>query len=358
MQIHQILPTLSPGDAIGNEVLEIRKILRSWGYKSDIYAQNIHPDMAKFAKIFTEYKKISSPKNILIFHFAIGSEVSEFVKNLDDKKIIIYHNITPPNYFKGINDTLVHLLINGRKELKEFSNITDLALGVSAYNEKELIKIGFRNTGILPILLDFSLYDQEPDKKILNRFGQDNMTNIIFVGRLAPHKMQEDIIKIFYYYNKFIEHRSRLILVGSYGGAEIYYEYIRSIIKQLHLDNVYITGQINFRELLAYYGVADIFVSMSGHEGFCVPILESMYFDIPIIAYKSSAIPYTLEDSGILVNKKNYIAIAEMINMVVNNGELKKKIIKKQQERLQYFHRSNTEKSFKHYLDSIISTIK
>lgn len=356
MQIHQILPTLSPGDAIGNEVLEIRKILRSWGYKSDIYAQNIHSDMAKFAKNYTEYKKISSSKNILIFHFAIGSDISKFVKNLSDKKIIIYHNITPPNYFKGINDTLVSLLISGRKELKEFRSITDLALGVSEYSEIELKKIGFKNTGVLPIILDFNIYGQEPNKKIC--FDQDDWINIIFVGRLAPHKMQEDIIKIFYYYNKFIEQRSRLILIGSYDGAEKYYEYLMSIIKQLNLDNVHITGQINFKELLAYYKVADIFISMSEHEGFCVPILESMHFNIPIIAYKSSAIPYTLENSGILVNKKNYIAIAEMINILINDDKLREKVIKRQKDRLQYFHRSNTEKIFKYYIDSIISIIK
>lgn len=358
MQIHQILPTLSPGDAIGNEVLEIRKILRSWGYKSDIYAQNIHSDMAKFAKTFTEYKKVSSSKNILIFHFSIGSDVSEFVKNLRDRKIIIYHNITPPNYFYDVNDTLVRLLINGRKELKEFSGITDLSLGVSQYSENELKKIGFRNTGVLPIILDFGIYDQEPDKKILSNYGQDDWTNIIFVGRLAPHKKQEDLIKIFYYYNKFINQKSKLILVGAYNGTEKYYEYLTSMVKQLSLDNVYITGQINFRELLAYYKVADIFISMSEHEGFCVPILESMYFDIPIIAYKSSAIPYTLENSGILVNKKNYIAIAEMINILIGDNELRKKIIRGQQARLQYFHKSNTEKIFRQYIGSVISMIK
>ena len=356
-QIHQILPTLSPGDAIGNDVLEIRKILRSWGYKSDIYAQNIHSDMAKFASTYTEYKKISSSKNILIFHFAIGSDVSEFVKNLPDRKIIIYHNITPPNYFKKVNDVLVHLLVNGRKELKEFRYITDLALGVSEYNEKELINIGFKNTGVLPIILDFDIYGQEPNKKIL-RLYQDGWINIIFVGRVSPHKMQEDIIKIFYYYNKFIEQRSRLILIGSYNGTEKYYDYLISMVKRLNLDNVYITGQINFEELLAYYKVANIFISMSEHEGFCVPILESMYFDIPIIAYKSSAIPYTLENSGILVNKKNYMAIAEMVNILINDYKLREKIIKRQQDRLQYFHRSNTEKRFKYYIDSIISTIK
>ncbi len=359
MQIHQILPSFDPGDAIGNNVLEIRKILRSWGYRSDIYSQHVHPKLARISKPLTEYKKISSHENIVIFHFAIGSDVSEFVKNLPDKKVILYHNITPPNYFIGINDTLFHLLVRGRRELKEFRDITDLALGVSEYNKNELVEVGFRHTGVLPIILDFGSYDQKPDQDILSRFDRkDKWINIIFVGRLSPHKKQDDIIKTFYYYNKFIEPKSRLILVGSYNGIEKYYEKLKLMIKQLDLENVYITGQINFRELLAYYKVADVFVSMSEHEGFCVPILESMYFNIPIIAYRSSAIPYTLEDSGILVNKKNYTAIAEMINLLIGDNELRRKIIKKQKDRLKYFDRSNTEKILRNHLDSIISTIK
>jgi len=355
MQIHQILPTLSPGDAIGNEVLEIKKILQSWGYISDIYAENIHPEMNNLAKNITEYKKVSSSKNIVIFHFAIGSDASEFVKNLPDKKMILYHNITPPNYFVGIDDRLVHLLKNGRKELKDFKDITDLALGVSEYNKNELAQIGFKNTGVLPILLDFDIYDQEPDKKILNQFN-DNWINIIFVGRITPHKKQDDIIKIFYYYNKFINPYSRLILVGSIG-TDKYCDMLKLMIRKLDLGNVYITGQIKFKELLAYYKIADVFVSMSEHEGFCVPILESMYFNIPIIAYKSSAIPYTLENSGILVNKKNYIEIAEMTDLLLKNDELRKKIVKRQQERLEYFNRSNIEKKFKDYIESIVSMV-
>ena len=368
MQIHQILPTISPGDAIGNNVLEIRKILRSWGYESDIYAEDIHSEMSQFAKTFIDYEKISSPENILIFHFAIGSNISKFVKNLPDKKIILYHNITPPDYFIGINDSLVHLLINGRKELKEFCNITDLALGVSEYNRKELIEIGFKNTGVLPIILDFDAYNQEPDQKILNQLNNnkndnsDNnnnkndkkMTNIIFVGRIAPHKKQEDIIKIFYYYTK-INPNSRLILVGSFNGAEKYYEQLNLLLDRLKLENVYITGQINFRELISYYRIADVFISMSEHEGFCVPILESMYFDIPIIANNSSGIPYTLENSGILVNKKNYIEIAEMVNILIKDSELQKKIVRKQKERLKYFNRYDIKKIFKSYIESVIN---
>lgn len=354
LQIHQILPSISFGDAISNEVLEIREILKEWGYESDIFAQHIHPKLAHITKIFTEYEKYSSPENILIFHFSIGSDISKFVKTLPDKKILIYHNLTPYTYFKGINDILVQLLINGRKELAEYSTITSLALGDSEFNRKELVELGFKNTGVLPILVDLKNYEQEPDQKILNKFKDDH-TNFIFVGRLSPNKKQDDVIKTFYYYNKCIDQRSRLFLVGSYNGTEKYYAYIQELVKRMNLDNVYITGQVDFKELLAYYKLADIFISMSEHEGFCVPLLESMYFGVPILAYNSTAIPYTLDNAGLLFNEKRYAEIGEFINILLKDKTLLNHIVKNQRNRLKEFNKLEIIELFKDHLRMVMS---
>jgi len=355
VQVHQILPSISYGDAISNHALEIRAILKSWGYKSEIYAQHIHPKLVHVTKSYTEYEKLSSSENILIFHFSIGSDVSRFVKTLPDKKILIYHNITPYNYFLGINDTLVHLLRTGRKELSEYAGITDLALGDSEYNRKELEGIGFKNTGVLPIIVDFEKYNQEPDKKILNKF-EDDHTNFIFVGRLSPNKKQEDVIKVFYYYNKCIDQNSRLFLVGSYTGTEKYYAKLQKLVKRLNLEqNIYIPGHVDFKELLAYYKLSDVFISMSEHEGFCVPLLESMHLGLPIIAYSSSAIPYTLNGSGILIGEKRYEDIAELAHILVKNGKIRDKIVEKQMLQLKQFEKPKIEAMLKKYIEEVIN---
>lgn len=353
LQIHQILPSISYGDAISNHALEIKNILNAWGYKSEIYAQHIHPKLTHVTRAYTEYKKVSSPINILIFHFSIGSEVSGFVKTLPDKKILIYHNITPYNYFLGINDTLAHLLRNGRKELAGFSNMECLALGDSEYNRKELIELGFKNTGVLPIVVDFEKYDQEPDKRVLNKFT-DDFINFIFVGRLSPNKKQEDVIKVFYYYKKCIDPHSRLFLVGSYNGTEKYYMQLCELIKRLNIENVYITGQVDFKELLAYYKLADVFLSMSEHEGFCVPLLESMHFRIPVVAHNSTAIPYTLDGAGLLFNEKQYEDIAELVNILLEDKKLKNRLIEKQRVRLNEFEKSKIIGIFRRYIEQVV----
>jgi len=353
IEIHQMVPSLTNGDALGDETLEICKILNLWGYKSYIYTNQMSSKCKDFARDYREYSDISSKDNILIFHFSIGSDMSEFVRNLPDKKIIIYHNITPPEFFVGYNDVFVDLATRGRKELAQFAGIADLALGVSEYNRKELESLGFERTGVLPFIVDLDKYSQEPDKKIMREFTDDYI-NFLFVGRIVPNKRQEDVIRIFYYFNKYINSKSRLFLVGTYMNMNKYYVRLNELIERLKLKNVYITGHVDFKELLAYYRLADIFISMSEHEGFCVPLIESMYFNIPIVAYNSTAIPIILHDAGILVNKKAYEDIAELVNILICDKTLRAKIIKNQQSRLKYFNKSETEEMLKKYISMIL----
>jgi L-malate glycosyltransferase len=354
MLINQMLPSFSLDDAIGNEALEIQGILRSWGYESNIYAADIHPKLSNIAKNYADYKEISAPENILFFHFAIGSYVSKFAETLPDKKIIIYHNITPPHFFAGFSDTLTHLVGSGRTELTGFSNAAKLALGDSEFNRMELEELGFKKTGVLPIPIDFKKYDQQPDQNIINKFDDDYI-NLIFVGRIVPNKKQEDIINIFNYFSKYIEPHSRLFLVGPYNGMETYHVHLKKLIKKLNLKNVYITGHVSFNELIAYYRLANVFISMSEHEGFCVPLLESMFFGIPIIAYNSAAIPYTLNGSGILVNEKNYEEIAEMMHLLITEKNFRDRIIERQRLQLRQFDKSKIEAILKSYIDSVIA---
>jgi len=350
MEIHQILPTFSPGDAIGNEVIEINKTLRKWGYDSQIYAENIHPEMD--AKKYLEYDKVSSKDNVLIFHFSIGSDVSNYVRKLPDKKIIRFHGITPEKYLYGINDYIQYLLVRGREELNSYPEITNLALANSRYTQLELNNLGFKNTEIFPLLLDLNVYNKNPNESILSNFD-DDYVNLLFVGRVIPQKNQHLILKIFSYY-KLINPKSRLFLIGNFEGCESYLDQLQEIIRKLKLKDVYIPGKVSMDDLISYYKLADVFLCMSEWETFCVPLVESMYFDTPILAYNCTAIPDTLGDSGILINKLKSDEIAEMINLVVKDEVFRKRIIRKQRERLKHFERPTMENILKEYIQKVI----
>lgn len=355
IEIHQIHPSVSYGDAIGNEMVVIRDTLRGLGYKSNIYAQFIDPKMKDILP-FEKYKNSSAPDNILIVHYSIGygDKLLDFVKSLPDKKIMVYHNITPSEFFNGINSDYERLTKAGRIELASIRGIIDIALGDSEYNRKELNSLGYRYTGVLPIAMDFSKYDVPADANIIKEYD-DDYTNILFVGRVSPNKKFEDVIKSFYYYKKYINQRSRLFLVGSSVGMDKYVDYLKLLVDKLEINDIHFIGHIKFEELMAYYKLADVFLCMSEHEGFCVPLVECMYLKVPIIAYNSTAIPYTLGGSGILVYDKNYKEIAELINLVVEDKNIRESVIKSQSIRLDYFKKEHTEAVLKRYIDEVIN---
>lgn len=180
----------------------------------------------------------------------------------------------------------------------------------------------------------------------MSRYADDGYTNILFTGRIAPNKKQEDIIRMFYQYQKRYRAKSRLFLAGSYDGMETYYERLREYVQKLRLKHVYFTGHIRFEELLAYYHIADAFVCMSEHEGFCVPLVEAMYFKIPVLAYDSTAVTETLGGSGFLTDTKDPLVNASVLNHILTNDSVRKTLLEGQSKRLAHFSGSRTKRKF------------
>lgn len=354
MKIHQWLPGLATGDAISNYAVSLQKIIKVWGYEGEIFSPGRHitQDVRPLCKDWETYSDFSSKDNIVIYHFSIGSPLSERFRTIPDKKILIYHNITPEKYFRSINPEKALALYNGREELRALRDVPRLALGVSEYNRMELEEMRYKNTGVLPLILDIDGLSCEPDKKILDLYN-DDWINILFVGRITPNKKIEDVIKVFYYYKKSINPKSRLFIVGSFVGMHKYMEYLRALTLELGISSVIFPGHVTMQGLTAYYRLSDVFLCMSEHEGFCIPLLESMHFEIPVIAYSAAAIPETLGGSGVLVYEKDYQKIAELIDVVLRN---KQNIIEEQKKRLRDFSRDViAEKAYSILYDFIFS---
>lgn len=331
MEVHQIMTGIDYGDAVSNDAITIMGILRENGYNSNIYAKYIHPKMDRYAMQLNKYK--GNRSNIIIYHFSLaGEDVTDFVIDLPDIKILRYHNITPPEFFKKYDSNLEYLCSKGLKEIKGIYKKFHLGIGVSEFNRLDLLRYGFTRTEVLPICYNFNKLNGVSGKGKI-----DDCINILFLGRVSPNKRFEDVIKSFYYYYKFINSNSKLYLVGN-KQISAYLEELERLIRQLGLiDAVVFTGQINDQELIYYYSIADIFLSMSEHEGFSVPLLEAMQAEIPIIAYDSSAVPYTLGKSGVLIKKKNFLEIAELMHIIVEDKKLRNRIVDVQKNRLQDF---------------------
>jgi len=352
-QVHQFVAVLDKGDAIGNHALAIREFMRGQGYSSEIFAWRAGKGMRHQCRHYLDYIRYSSSKNIVIYHFGVSSPITGFFLQAPDRKVIVYHNITPESFFRGVSDRIYHTLKNGRRELAQISGKIQLAIAVSEYNRQELARLGFKNTATVPLLLDFGLYKVAADSSISSMYD-DGYVNIIFVGRISPNKKQEDIIRAFSMYKKYINSRSRLFIIGQNRQVPEYNTLLKCLVEALGVKDVHLTGAVSQAELNAYYSIADVFVSMSEHEGFCIPLLESMYFGVPIIAYDSSAVASTLGGTGILFTKKDSAAVAELLDLVINDGDLRERVIKAQKIRLESFMREKVEKQLMNTLAGLL----
>ncbi|MBR3058172.1 MAG: glycosyltransferase family 4 protein [Clostridiales bacterium] len=355
-KVWQFLPTFFFGDAIGNDCLAISRFLTRKGVENKIGATTIHPKMDPYAVAFEEAKKQISPEDVIIYHLSTGDAMNDWFSDLPNKKAVIYHNITPAEFFQGYSDIHVKVTEEGRLQAKRMASRVDLSIADSEYNAREMEEMGFPKASVVPILLPFEDYRKTPDEKKVEEMS-DGRTNILFVGRIAPNKKQEDIISVFAEYVKNFDPDARLILAGSCGGLEKYQERLESFTAKLGIsDQVIFTGHISFAEILAYYKTASAFVIMSEHEGFCVPVVEAYLFDLPVLACDYGAIGETMGDAGILLSaQKEPARAASLLHEMLKDKawqEENKARIKKALER---FETEKVEETFWEAIKPLVS---
>jgi glycosyltransferase involved in cell wall biosynthesis len=324
---------LSYGDAIGNEALAIQGHLRGAGFESDIFAERVHPRMAHLARPLWEYGDVSSPETVCLFHFSIGSAAGRLIYHAPDRLVSVYHNITPADWFLGFHPHLAGLCHHGRRELAAFASRTELGLADSEFNRRELEAAGYRRTAVLPIVLDLDDY-RRPASPLARRLYDDGRVNVLFVGRIIPNKRIEDLIGVFALYQRHVEPRSRLLLVGDYRGHDRYYGRLQERVRRLGADEVVFTGHVEDDDLRAYYSAGDVFLCLSEHEGYCVPLLEAMAFGLPVIAYDAGAVAETLRGGGILLREKRPEVVAELLGRVREDDALRAAVLRTQERAL------------------------
>ena len=355
MRVVQLLPTLSFGDAIGNDTIALKGVISEMGYDTDIYAENIDKRLPEGIAQKADKLRDLKKDDVLIYHKSTGTDLTFKIDNYKCRRIMVYHNVTPPEFFRPYNTAATQLTELGYKGVEYLRDKIDYVLAVSAYNRSELVKMGYTcPMDIRPILIKFDDYRQTPDEATIKKYS-DGKKNLVFVGRIAPNKKQENVIRAFYCYKK-LEPESRLILVGSSKGMENYYERLQKYANALGIgDDVIFPGHIKFSEILAYYRLADAFVCMSEHEGFCVPLVEAMFFDVPVIAYDTSAISDTLGGSGVLLDNNDPIFAAAVIDRVLTDEKLRESIIEGQRRRLEDFSYERIKATFEKELTDFIN---
>lgn len=338
--IHQFTAGFTLGDAITNEARALRDRFVSWGHESRIFSEraSIHPDLRGEAGEAEECLRTVRPEDTVLLHLSIGSGINDLFPRLPCRKAIMYHNITPHTYFSVLRPRTAELLRRGRQQLAELAGTAEINLAVSRFNAGEMEALGYSNVQVIPLSINLTALDLAPDREMMNRL-HDGRTNILFVGRCVPNKRIDDLVRAFCCFREAVDPRSRLVLAGSTEGQSIYLRIVRAAARDLGVnDDVVTTGGITNAELAACYRSADLFLCMSEHEGFCAPLIESMHFNVPVLAYAAGAVPETLDGAGVLFSGKDLRAVAEMMGRLTREEAFREAVLRGQQQRLTRFH--------------------
>lgn len=338
MVINHWVPAAHRGDAIGDNARRVRDVLRGMGHASDVYALAIDDDLAGDVRPFDDAE--ARHGDLTIFHFALASPMTEPFVSLASGRILHYHNVTPARFFAPFDAGIFRLAAISRRELAALAGRVDFALGVSEYNRRELESLGFCRTGVLPLALNLRRLTEAPRCPALERaLTEDEFTNILFVGRVAPNKRIEDHIRLAEHYKRYVDSAYRFIFVGRTDAVPRYYSMVRALVAEYRMppERFLFPGPVHDAELATYYRTARAYVSLSEHEGFCAPLVEAMAMDVPVLAYTAAAVPETLAGAGAQFTPKDLEYAAELLGMLVYEDNVREPILEGQRRRVQDF---------------------
>ena len=329
--IHQLLPSFAPRDAIGAHALQVQRVLHGLGVDSGIYVGDAHREVRRAVR---PYREVPDPRpgepTWLLYQCSTGSPVADWLLSRPERKLSNYHNITPASFFEPWEPHVGAELLEARRQLDSLAPATELGIADSAYNEAELRAVGYRATAVVPILLDTATFDHEVDGAALDRLeaaGAAGGADWLFVGRVAPHKAQHDLIKAFAAHRRTYDPRARLHVVGG-SSSHAYWTALERFVAALGLqDAVDLAGSVSPGELAARYRVADVFVCLSEHEGFCVPLLEAMHHEVPVVAYRAAAVPETVGGAGLLLDDKSPATVSAAVHRVLADAPLRASLV-------------------------------
>lgn len=335
MRINQVVVSAVPGDAITGAAFEYRELLRRVG-PSEIYAAHRESSMEREVRPLRDFPDRSDPEDLIVAHVSIGDVgVSRFLAERAERTVVVYHNITPSEYFRPFDRRFARLLQQGRVHLGDLRDRSALAIAVSEYNAQELRDAGYRNVRVVPLVVDpHRLQGVASDPATEDWMARRPGPTILFVGQVLPHKRHELLLEAFHVLSTELIPEASLVLAGPLR-LPGYEQVLRQLRRELGLTNVRFTGAISAEELVALYRGARVFACASDHEGLCVPVLEAMAFDVPVVARAMAALPETIGDAGVVLPPAaDPVLLAEAMAMLIESRPARDELAARGRERV------------------------
>lgn len=320
--IHQFSIACYPGDGISNGMFLTQRLLHQAGIASEIYCVDIDPQLKDRVHPFTDYQ--GDAEQVLLIHHGIGNNQEETLKQLPDQRFMVFHNITPGSFFAA-DDPIQAMLTHGWQQVDSWKSWLSGAIGDSRQNYDLLLQHGYDadKCDDIALLVDLEKFNQLKPENSCRPL--DEVFQLLFVGRLMPHKNQHGLIETLYHLRCMTQQDVRLTLVGN-DSDQHYVDQLRQQIQEFGLDQaVTITGKVSTEALTRYYQQADLYLSLSHHEGFGMPLIEAMTQQLPVLAYSSpdSNVANTVGKGGAILQSDDPKQCAATISQLMANPRLR-----------------------------------
>lgn len=321
-RIDQVIPSVVEHDAVSNHTFEAQRLLREMGFESEIYCRIIGPGCDDKVQPLSALPEHDDGTQWLLYQCSIGSPAGDAFAAHPARKLLDYHNITPAHLVERWIPPLGDESRLGRRQLASYAPLVHAAFADSGFNASELVAAGYAHASVVPVLRPGSHHEAEPDEATVARLSEAKRhggADWLFVGQVAPHKAQHDIVKAFACYRRAYDPDARLHLVGREMG-NAYRDAVRNFAASIGLAGaVELAGAVTGSQLAAYYRCADVFVCCSDHEGFCVPVIEAMHRGVPVVAYGVAAIPETVGRGGVVLPSKDPVLVAAAVHRLLED---------------------------------------
>ena len=327
MAVHQLVPHFRLGDATAQAAVHFQVLLRRLGHWGDLFA--VSRDAGTEALVQPVEALRVRPHDLVLYHHAIGSRLSARLLHVPCRRGVVFHNLSPVRFYRGT--PLEPLLLAGRAQLSGMAPHVDLAIGVSEFNSAELRRAGYANVHTVPLFVEPERFGPDRVDRAMQAQLASPAFTLVSVSRVVPHKRFEDLLSL---QREVVRIRpdARLLVVG---GVDRLFPAVRALeAEAARTPGVQLLGRVSHGQLVAVYRSGSVFVSMSEHEGFGVPLLEAMAADVPVLAYSAAAVPETLGGAGIGFDEKRFALLAELAVRLATDWKLRGRVLAGQRRRL------------------------
>jgi glycosyltransferase involved in cell wall biosynthesis len=179
-------------------------------------------------------------------------------------------------------------------------------------------------------LVDYGRVRSAPDSRVSAELAAAKAgggVDVLFVGRVVPSKGQHELVKALWAYRRLYDPAARLHLVGG-TSSFAYLKALRGFVHDLGLaDAVRITGDVSDAALSAYFAAADVYLSLSAHEGFGVPLVEAMVAGVPVVARGVGGVAETVGEAALLLAGSDPAYVAAAVRRVCTDAGLRQRLI-------------------------------